>query len=121
MPPIRNDIKKHLDDGLNPGNIMVLARNKYEPEQIVKSLDDNVRRVMKNPNPVIDNRRVQAAISLIDAIKNPQDNRAVIGYVNATLGGTFFELSQEERREEVETVREAIEVLKERKGKRAAR
>ena len=112
---IRQDILRHINEGVNPGNILVQGRTKYEPESVLKGLDTG--KVMKNPNPILDNCRVQAAIALISFMRDPKDKTSLEMYVNAILGGEIFELDRQKISEEKAEVISEIEALSNLKGK----
>ena len=79
-----NDIKGHLQAGTKPEDIAIIAYTKYELMKMADLLEkEDIQTVMLNPEPLIENSRVRAAISLCKAIKDTGDTKDMLVYENA--------------------------------------
>ena len=111
-------IQEHLDKGFKPEDIAVICYSRWELMAVASALTAvNIPSVMMNPENLLSNGRVLAAIALINAITNPEDTKDLLTYVNARLDGQVFDLPEEEVREEMDAVLEEIETLKSLKDK----
>lgn len=107
-----NEIKKHLDAGEKPENIAILAATRYELMDMADALrKEEVQTVMLNPEPMLDNSRVRAAIALCNAIKNPEDSKDRLMYANALKGNTLITATAEEIKAAIAEVSGLIEAF----------
>ena len=106
-------IKDRLLAGRKPEEIAVIAADKYELMAMASLLtEEKVPSVMLNPELLIENSRVRAAISLMAVIDEPDDTKDLLVYVNARLKGRIMELEKEAVDPVIEEVREEIRTAK---------
>ena len=90
------DIKKHLEDGVNPEDIAIIAATKYELMKMADLLgQENIPSVMLNPEPLLENSRVIAGISFCRAMQDNSDTLDSMVYANAKVGGTLMTATKE--------------------------
>ena len=83
-----NGIKDHLANGFKHEDIAVICYSKPELLKMADLLDaENIPCVMMNPELLIDNSRVQAAISMAKVMQNTGDTTNLLIYANALYGG----------------------------------
>ena len=90
-------IKKLIDEGTKPEDIAFIASDKYQLLEQGDALSKaGVPWVTLNPEPYIENSKVLAAISLAKAISDPADTKDLMVWLNAKLGNTLLEKSDDE-------------------------
>lgn len=95
-----------LDQGVEPSDIAILAATSNELLKLKKMLDkDNIQNVLLNPENMIDNPRVQAAISFVRAITIPDDTKDLLVYANAKRFGGLLQVSSLEQQSSIEMAR----------------
>lgn len=88
---IVEDIKKHLADGFSPEDICFIAAKKDELAQMGDRLTkEGIQIVFMNPEPLLGNSRVQAAIAYINALKDETDTKDILEYINAKMQGDLL-------------------------------
>lgn len=91
---VLNGIKDHLASGMKPEQIAIICYSKTELQKMADILQkENIPSVLLNPEPLISNSRVRAAISLISAFQDPKSTKDIIIYINALIGGGLQYLS----------------------------
>ena len=99
-------IHKLLKNGAEPSDIAILAATSNELFKLKKLLDqDNIQNVLLNPESMIDNPRVQAAISFVKALVTPDDTKDLLVYANAKRFGGLLEVSSLEQQSSIEMAR----------------
>jgi superfamily I DNA/RNA helicase len=96
---ILDRVKALIAAGEQPSDIAILAATSNELQHVKALLDEaGIQNVSLNPEKMIDNYRVQAAISLVKAIANPDDTQSLLVYANAKrFGGLLDESIQEQQ------------------------
>ena len=103
------EIKKHLEDGFAPEDIAVICYTKYELLKMAGLLrKENIPAVMLNPEPLVENGRVKAAIAIANAIRDPEDTKDALIYANALNGGGMLTASEDEIKEHLRVVSDII-------------
>jgi len=93
-------IKEHIADGHAPEDIAIIASTKYELMEMADLLTrEGIPSVMLNPEPLIENGRVQAAISLFSFLCDEEDEEDMLIYANAKSGGALIDASANEIKE----------------------
>ena len=90
-------IKQHINLGTAPEDIAVLAATKYELTEIAADLaEEGIPTIAMYPVPLMENSRVQAALSLGKFLNDPSAEMDALVYANAVRGGGMMEYSEEE-------------------------
>ena len=85
-------IKDHLANGNKPEEIAVICYSKPELLKMADLLDkEEIPCVMMNPEFLVENSRVQAAISMLKVMQNTGDTTNLFIYANALSGGNLCE------------------------------
>lgn len=94
---IINDIKRHLEAGTKPEDIAIIAATRYEIMKMGDLLGkEGIPSVMLNPEPLLENSRVLAAIAFCKGVQNPNDTEDILVYANCRAGGDLIGKSREE-------------------------
>ena len=94
---IINGVKQHISDGVKPEDIAIICSTKAELRQYASLLtQEGITSVSLNPEPILENSRVQAAIAFMRYLDNPNDDLNCAIYMNAKIGGGLLEKTQEE-------------------------
>ena len=79
-------IKEYLLDGVKAEDIAIIAATKYELMDMADKLSqEDIQTVMLNPEPLMENSRVVAALALCTAINVPDDTKDMLTYANARM------------------------------------
>lgn len=106
-------IAEHLANGFKPEDIAVICANKYELIQMGNALGKaNIPSVMLNPELLVENSRVLAAIALSNALQDTSDTKDMMIYANAVMDGGILNLSVNEQKQKIDEVREKIEEVR---------
>lgn len=108
---IINGIKEEIATGRNLSEIAVLMPDNAKCSEIGGLLaGEGIPTIMMNPEVLLDNSRVIAAIALCKYLKDEKATLEQAKYANALLGGKFAEMSELEQNVYLEdmTVRESI-------------
>lgn len=106
------DIKNHINRGVKPEDIAVIAATKYELMKMADLLgQENIPTVLLNPEPLLENSRVKAAIALVTALQNPEDTADAMIYANAKAGGGLIDKSAKELEEALKDAKADIEAV----------
>ena len=108
--------KKHIAAGFAPEDIMVEARTKYPLMKVADLLAKNgIPSVMLNPELMVENSRVRAAVALCNALENGQDTKDRLVFANARLRMTgsesIYEKSTEFVKETLADLEEEIQAI----------
>lgn len=115
-----DEIKKHLADGFAYEDIAVICYTKYELLKMAGLLrKENIPSVMLNPEPLVENGRVKAAIAIANAIKDPEDTKDALIYANALNGGGLLSLDEKSLEKHLELVNAIIKEYHETEGDEA--
>ena len=108
---VLNSIKEHLESGTKPEDIAIIAATKYELMKMADILNRaSIQTVMLNPEPLVENSRVRAAIALCTAIFAPEDTKDMLIYANAkTTEHDLLIASKEDIEKAVADVKAQIE------------
>ena len=91
------DIKAKLAKGAAPEDIAFIGYTKMELMKMAALLRaEGIPSVMMNPEPLIENGRVRAAVAMVKAIDDPFDTKDTLSYANGLLGGGLLKKSSEE-------------------------
>ena len=103
-------IKAHLDAGMAPENIAVIASTKWELITMAARLrEEGIPSVMLNPEPLLENSRVRAAIATVACIQNGcSDTKDLLTFANARMGGGILELSEKAVEEKLEEAKAEV-------------
>ena len=105
-------VKKHIENGIKPEDIAIICSTKAELRQYASLLtQEGITSVSLNPEPLLENSRVQAAIAFMKFLDNPSDNLNCAIYMNAKIGGGLLEKTQEEIQKLLEEGREDAEYI----------
>ena len=86
---IVSKVKEHIENGEKPEDISILARNKTELNKMADLLAKNdIPSVVQFPEKLSEDSRVQAAISMLRAIRNDMNTTDRLIYANALLHAT---------------------------------
>lgn len=95
-------IKEHLDKGVKPEDIAVIAYSKSELASFAGLLEkEKIPCVMLSPELLIDNPRVRAAIAFFNAYCDSSDTKDLLTYANALMEGKLIDAGKEELEEAV--------------------
>lgn len=109
-----NGVKQHLDSGIPAEKIAVICSTKNELMEMGSLFNDaGIPAVLLNPEPLLDNSRVVAAISLARCLVDPTDTEDLLTYTNARLGGNILEMTAEEVRNRMEESASMLEAVRE--------
>lgn len=107
---ILKDIKEHLDAGIKPEDIAIIAATKYELMSFADMLGKaEIPSVLLNPEPLLENSRVQAAVALSKFLRDAEDTSDMLVYANALAGGGLIEAPNEEIEEKIEALKKETE------------
>lgn len=108
---IAANIKHIIDKGDYPAeDIAFLAMTKSELVSVASELSKlGVPWIMKNPMPLQENSRVQAAMSLAEAFYQPDAEILYFNYLVAKYDGSIFEVDETDIIAEVKAMREQFE------------
>ena len=102
---IIDGIKEHIAAGTKLEDIAIICATKHELRKFANLLTkEGIESVSLNPEPLLDNSRVQAAISFVIALDNESDTQNLMVYANAKRGGDIMSLTEDEV---LEAIREA--------------
>ena len=94
---IIDGIKEHLAKGTKPESIAIICSTKSELRRYANRLTkEGIESVSLNPEPLLENSRVKAAISFVKCLGCDIDTQNMLVYVNAKLGGGLFDKTSEE-------------------------
>lgn len=90
-------IKKKIDSGTAPEDIAFIAGTKDELMKMADLLgEQSIPTVMMNPEPMLKNSRVQAAIAFFKFMADDNDTKSAVIYLNALVGGGIKYYPEEE-------------------------
>jgi superfamily I DNA/RNA helicase len=85
-------VKEHLAAGTKPEEIAIICSTKSELRRYANRLTkEGIESVSLNPEPLLENSRVKAAISFVKCLGCDTDTQNMMVYVNAKNGGGLFE------------------------------
>jgi superfamily I DNA/RNA helicase len=94
---IIDGIKEHLAAGSKPEDIAVICSTKSELRKYANRLTkEGIESVCLNPEPLLENSRVKAAIAFIRCLGCDIDTQNMLVYMNAKIGGGLFEKTADE-------------------------
>ena len=89
---IINGVKEHLAAGTKPEEIAIICSTKSELRRYANRLTkEGIESVSLNPEPLLENSRVRAAIAFVRCLGCEIDTQSMLVYVNAKIGGGLFE------------------------------
>lgn len=84
-------VKDHLAAGTKPEDIAIICATKSELRKFADRLTkEGIQSVSLNPEPLLENSRVKAAIAFVKSLSCDIDTQNMLVYVNAKLGGGLF-------------------------------
>lgn len=105
---IVNEMAKKIDAGAKPEDIAFIASNKTELMEMAALLrDEGIPSVMLNPEPLLENSRVIAALALVRWLNEPTATKEAFVYANCLNKGTLLSYTDEEINDYLETLEEA--------------
>lgn len=109
---VLNSIKEHLTNGTKPEDMAIICSTKYELQDMADVLTrNNIPSVMLNPEPLMENSRVRAAIAFSNAVQNIFDTQDMLTYANACMRGGLLELSDAEIEKKVDEVNQIVAAI----------
>ena len=100
---IINGVKEHLATGSKPEDIAIICSTKSELRRYASRLTkEGIESVCLNPEPLLENSRVKAAIAFVRCLGCDIDTQSMLVYANAKLGGGLFEKTASEIEELVD-------------------
>ncbi len=103
---ILGHIKEKLAEGYLPEEIAILTRNNTELDKLAALLTQNdIQVVMKNPVAYMENTKVSAAMSLRNALFNPEPSKNYFDYLAAKEDNLFDSYSDTEIMEKINAMR----------------
>ena len=113
MEFVVEEIKRKLEEGIKPEAIAIIARKKsalQKYEEIMKREGIDTR--VAYPEKVLDNCRVRAAIGLIKAVMDPEDEMDMLRYLNCRFYGKIMEMPEDAVRSLLRDVKEELEAFR---------
>ena len=94
---IVDEIKKRIDEGVKPEDIAFIAASKNEL-LVMSSLlaDEGIPTILLNPERLLDNSRVLAAIALAKWLTEPSATQEAVTYANVLTKGTLMDKTDEQ-------------------------
>ena len=90
-------VKDHLAAGKKPEEIAIICSTKSELRKYANRLTkEGIESVSLNPEPLLENSRVKAAICFVRSLGCEIDTQNMLVYANAKAGGGLFEKTSEE-------------------------
>jgi superfamily I DNA/RNA helicase len=90
-------VKEHLTAGVKPEEIAIICATKSELRRYANRLTkEGIESVSLNPEPLLENSRVKAAIAFVRSLGCEADTQSLLVYVNAKIGGGLFEKTEDE-------------------------
>ena len=90
------DIQAHLAAGTKPEEIAIITATKYELLEMADILGkEGIPTVLLNPEPLVDNSRVRAAIAMLAAVRDKSDTKDLLTYANAKARGGLMTADKE--------------------------
>ena len=94
---IADTVQKKLDEGVCPDDIAILAQSSKELISIQSVLSDRgIDTILKCPESMLDNSKVQGLIALCRMIKDKNDTQDIAIYENTVRDGSLLDLTDEE-------------------------
>lgn len=108
MEDIARQIKEDIDNGVMPGDIMFITRNKPQLHMLASELTMlGIPSVLRCPVPYMDNSNVGSAITFMDSYLYGYDE-GYFDYCNQLEHGALFEADAETIQERTEAFREEV-------------
>lgn len=96
-------IQEKRMEGLEFEDIAFIASNKYELLEMADRLTKaGIPSVLLNPEVLIENSRVLAAIDLVAFLLDPTSTKSALSYLNAQLGGQLLQYSDDDIKRMIE-------------------
>lgn len=107
---ILQGVKDHIAAGTKPEDIAIICATKSELRKFANMLTkEGIESVSLNPEPLLENSRVQAAIAFVQALGNESDTQNIMVYANAKRGGAMMSMTEDQI---LEVIKETQEELK---------
>ena len=104
--------KKKIEEGYDPTDICIIARNKDELREIADKLTEaKIPSAVLFPEFLLENSRVRAAIALAKAYKNDSDTDDILTYANALAGGGFIDAPEKFLNDAIKSVKKDFEAM----------
>lgn len=109
---ILDGVKQHIDAGTKPEDIAIICATKNELRRFANMLTkEGIESVSLNPEPLLENSRVQAAIAFVVALSNESDTKNLLIYTNAKLGGTVMSMTEEQINDAIHESQEEVKMI----------
>lgn len=106
---IVDGIEDKIKSGMAPEDIAYIAATKDELIKMADLLSEKgIPAVMMNPEPMLKNSRVMAAISFFKFMEDEADTKSAVTFLNASVGGGIKHLSESEIDDMVGDLQETI-------------
>ena len=106
---ILGHVKEKLAEGYLPEEIAILTRNNTELDKLAALLtQNNIQVVTKNPVAYMKNTKVLAAISLRNALFNPESSKNYFDYLSATEDSLFDKYSDSEINAKIDAMKKTF-------------
>ena len=94
---IINKVKKLINSGEAPEDISCILADRYMIMEVGNLLTEaGIPWISLNPEPILENSRVVAAIALAKAIDNPKSTKDIMVYVNAQLNNELLDMAEDD-------------------------
>ena len=106
-------IKGNLKDGIRPEDIAYIASTKAELLKMASLLrEEGISTVLLNPENLIENSKVKAALEMVKAYNNPELTACIINFMNCAAEGKLLEIDQKSITEKVAEIQEYFKQIK---------
>lgn len=105
-------IQNKIDAGAAPEEIAYIAATKDELIKMADLLNEKgIPSVMMNPEPMLKNSRVVAAIAFFKFMADENDTKSAVIYLNASIGGGIKHLAEDEIDDMIGDLQEKIQKI----------
>ncbi len=113
MNYIVNMVEEKLENGASPEDIAIICRNKKDLDKMAGMLaEKKIPAVLRYPEPLLENSRVQAAMAFIEFMEEPENTEAAVTFLNAKSGGAISTQTKEAIEEAIADLHEEVTQLK---------
>lgn len=110
---IVESIKQKLDEGATPESIAYIAATRTELLKMADLLaNENIPSVILIPEKYLENSRVRAGLSLAKFLLDPTASRDLLIFLNASLGGDLFSLTDSQVKDALCQKGEAVQKIR---------
>lgn len=115
-------VKEHIETGTKPEDIAIICATKYELRKFANLLtQEGIESVSLNPEPLMENSRVRAAIAFVMALDNESDTQDIMVYANAKSGGKMLSMTADEIMASIQETQEMLKAVNSEEGDKKAK